>query len=215
MVDVRLTATNPDDSSVVPVSCTAAGLLRVEPQVQGPPGQDGQDGRDGRDGLDAPQWEMGTWIPSYESSEVENFAVIEYSTRAGIWHKLGDMVWWTCALATSAVTITNPRGLLALTGLPYVFTGGPNEGVVGNCVIQYGRDFREHIPVGAFHRSDGTLNFSQYQEETGDRDEFMPVIGLREGSEMIGVNQLQLTGWFSSSGPAEYKEPKPWKRESP
>jgi hypothetical protein len=70
MVDVRLTATNPDDSSVVPVSCTAAGLLRVEPQVQGPPGEDGekgdkgdkgdtgdpgqngQDGQDGRDGRD-------------------------------------------------------------------------------------------------------------------------------------------------------------------
>jgi hypothetical protein len=70
MVDVRLTATNPEDSSVVPVACTAAGLIRVEPQVQGPPGQDGekgdkgdkgdpgdpgqagQDGQDGRDGRD-------------------------------------------------------------------------------------------------------------------------------------------------------------------
>jgi hypothetical protein len=50
MVDVRLTATNPDDSSVVPVSCTAAGLLRVEPQVQGPPGQDGAQGEKGDKG---------------------------------------------------------------------------------------------------------------------------------------------------------------------
>ena len=58
MADVRLTATNPEDSSVVPVACDAAGrLLLEEPQViegppgprgeQGPPGQDGQDGQDG------------------------------------------------------------------------------------------------------------------------------------------------------------------------
>ena len=55
MADVRLTATNPEDSSVVPVACDAAGrLLLEEPQViegppgprgeQGPPGQNGQDG---------------------------------------------------------------------------------------------------------------------------------------------------------------------------
>ena len=65
MVDVRLTATNPEDSSVVPVACNDAGMIRVEPQVQGPPGQDGekgdkgdkgdpgdpgQDGQDGQDG---------------------------------------------------------------------------------------------------------------------------------------------------------------------
>ena len=58
MADVRLTATNPEDSSVVPVACDAAGrLLLEEPQViegppgppgePGPPGQDGQNGQDG------------------------------------------------------------------------------------------------------------------------------------------------------------------------
>ena len=49
MADVRLTATNPEDSSVVPVACDASGrLLLQDPEVvegpqgpQGPPGQDG------------------------------------------------------------------------------------------------------------------------------------------------------------------------------
>jgi hypothetical protein len=50
MVDVRLTATNPEDSSVVPVACTAAGLIRVEPQVQGPTGEDGPKGDKGDKG---------------------------------------------------------------------------------------------------------------------------------------------------------------------
>jgi hypothetical protein len=52
MADVRLTATNPEDSSVVPVACDASGrLLLQDPEVvegpqgpQGPPGPPGQDG---------------------------------------------------------------------------------------------------------------------------------------------------------------------------
>ena len=59
MADVRLTATNPEDSSVVPVACDAAGRLLLEepvqgpagpPGEQGPPGEDGQNGQDGQDG---------------------------------------------------------------------------------------------------------------------------------------------------------------------
>ena len=55
MADVRLTATNPEDSSVVPVACDAAGrLLLEEPQVvegpPGPPGPQGDPGQDGQDG---------------------------------------------------------------------------------------------------------------------------------------------------------------------
>jgi len=55
MADVRLTATNPEDSSAVPVACNSKGeLLLEEPQTvvgpegpQGPPGNDGQDGAPG------------------------------------------------------------------------------------------------------------------------------------------------------------------------
>lgn len=54
MADVRLTATNPEDSSVVPVACDAAGrLLLEEPQViEGPPGPQGEQGPPGQDGQD-------------------------------------------------------------------------------------------------------------------------------------------------------------------
>jgi len=40
MTDVRLTATNPDDSSVVPVACNAKGELKLEEPIA-PPGFDG------------------------------------------------------------------------------------------------------------------------------------------------------------------------------
>lgn len=50
MDDVRLTATNPEDSSVVPVACNSKGELLLEEPIQGPPGQDGQDGAPGEQG---------------------------------------------------------------------------------------------------------------------------------------------------------------------
>ena len=40
MADVRLTATNPEDSSVVPVACNEKGELLLEEPIQGPPGND-------------------------------------------------------------------------------------------------------------------------------------------------------------------------------
>ena len=50
MTDVRLTATNPEDSSVVPVACDASGRLLLEEQGQGPPGPEGPPGPKGDDG---------------------------------------------------------------------------------------------------------------------------------------------------------------------
>ena len=52
MADVRLTATNPEDSSVVPVACDASGRLLLEEQGQGPPGPEGPQGPKGDDGQD-------------------------------------------------------------------------------------------------------------------------------------------------------------------
>ena len=54
MTDVRLTATNPADSSVVPVSCNAKGeLLLEEPiYVEGPKGDKGEKGDPGEPGKD-------------------------------------------------------------------------------------------------------------------------------------------------------------------
>ena len=50
--DVRLTATNPDDSSVVPVACNEKGELKLEEPlvVEGPPGEQGEPGPKGEDG---------------------------------------------------------------------------------------------------------------------------------------------------------------------
>ena len=52
MADVRLTATNPEDSSVVPVACNEKGELKLEEPlvVEGPKGDKGDKGDSGEDG---------------------------------------------------------------------------------------------------------------------------------------------------------------------
>ena len=47
MADARLVATNPADSSLVPVACTPEGLLKTEGGTEGPPGPKGDPGPQG------------------------------------------------------------------------------------------------------------------------------------------------------------------------
>lgn len=54
MADARLVATNPDDSSLVPVACTSAGLLKTEPKGEGPQGPKGDPGPPGPEGVGVP-----------------------------------------------------------------------------------------------------------------------------------------------------------------
>ena len=63
MDDVRLTATNPADSSIVPVACNDKGEILLEEPIEGPPGQDGQDGQDGEDGKDGKDGKDGIQLP--------------------------------------------------------------------------------------------------------------------------------------------------------
>lgn len=83
MADVRLTATNPADSSVVPVACNEKGeLLLEEPLISegppGPPGQDGQDGAPGQDGQDGD-----SWVP--DPATADEGAVLTVRDGAAVW----------------------------------------------------------------------------------------------------------------------------------
>lgn len=61
MSDVRLTATNPADSSVVPVACNEKGELKLEEPlvVEGPEGPAGPEGPQGPAGPEGPQGPAG------------------------------------------------------------------------------------------------------------------------------------------------------------
>ena len=75
MADVRLTATNPEDSSIVPVACNSKGELLLEEPIQGPtgeqgpPGQDGAQGPPGQDGAQGPPGQDGAQGPPGQDGE--------------------------------------------------------------------------------------------------------------------------------------------------
>lgn len=58
MADARLVATNPEDSSLVPVACTPEGLLKTEGGPEGPPGPQGDPGPKGDPGPPGPGFEL-------------------------------------------------------------------------------------------------------------------------------------------------------------
>jgi hypothetical protein len=66
MDDVRLTATNPTDSSIVPVACNDKGELLLEEPIEGPAGEQGPQGEQGEQG---PQGEQGEQGPQGEQGE--------------------------------------------------------------------------------------------------------------------------------------------------
>jgi len=100
MSDVRLTATNPEDSSVVPVACNAKGQLLLEDPLtvegpegprgpegpKGPAGKDGEDGADGKDGV--------SFVP--DPSDQPDDLVLTTSGGVAVWAEPkadSPMVW--------------------------------------------------------------------------------------------------------------------------
>ena len=66
MEDVRLTATNPADSTIVPVACNDKGEILLEEPIQGPAGEQGPQGEPGEQG---PQGQQGEQGPQGEQGE--------------------------------------------------------------------------------------------------------------------------------------------------
>lgn len=71
MADVRLTATNPEDSTVVPVACNEKGELLLEDPlvVEGPEGPAGPEGPQGSEGPPGPEGPAGPAGPQGDKGE--------------------------------------------------------------------------------------------------------------------------------------------------
>ena len=71
MADVRLTATNPEDSSIVPVACNEKGELLLEDplEIVGPEGPAGPEGPQGSEGPPGPEGPAGPAGPQGDKGE--------------------------------------------------------------------------------------------------------------------------------------------------
>ena len=81
MADARLVATNPADSSLVPVACTPEGLLKTEGGSEGPPGPKGDPGPEGPPG---PKGDPATnGLPDY--SEANDGQILAIRDGVPVW----------------------------------------------------------------------------------------------------------------------------------
>jgi len=121
MADVRLTATNPEDSSVVPVACDASGRLLLEEQGQGPQGEQGPQGPKGDDG-DPFSGNFADDVTFGGSASFADEIKVEGSnTPSGKWSgisKYGSLLIGTTSEAVSdaTVSIDSSSGLLKSDG---------------------------------------------------------------------------------------------------
>ena len=124
MADVRLTAINPDDSSVVPVACNSKGELLLEDPIvvegpQGPPGPDGAQGPPGQDG--APGQDGDSFVP--DPSTGSDGQVLTTDGTACFWSDLpaSGLLAWRYYLRAGYST----KGV-AVDGCANVFDGNEN-----------------------------------------------------------------------------------------
>ena len=96
------------------------------------------------------EWEYGTWTPSFDSTDSEGAAIIDYKNQVGFWAKLGDMVWIKALLNTANVLITNPRGSLIITGAPFTWLINNESGWAAGGSISYFVNWKnDYLPMSS------------------------------------------------------------------
>ena len=194
------------DGNTLPVQVNASGQLvaqgmdgiqgiqgekgdKGDPGPEGPPGKDGADGADGTNGVSQVS---GTWAPRW-SSTTDGEASINYSNTNGRWYKVGALITVWFQLRTSNVLITNARGALQITGLPFDFACGSGSayrhgpGSISQC---------DGLKNGAYQHVFPRLNNEGtsilLRNYTFPDDVAVPFSGLDE--ENPGNNDV--AGWF-------------------
>ena len=108
MTDARLVATNPADSTLVPVACTPQGFIKTEPPGEGPPGPPGEKGDTGDTGPPGPPGPDP--LPDYSSAA--NGSVLTVDNGVLYWQIPGVKKSASIASFTpNTINFTGPQNL--------------------------------------------------------------------------------------------------------
>ena len=94
------------------------------------------------------EWKVKKWDPVYDSSDPEASAIIDYGDRTyGVTYLLGDICFVKFAIETVSCTITNPRGSLRVSGLPYTWLNKYQDATFAGFSLGSARFFRNNAFV--------------------------------------------------------------------
>ena len=146
------------------------------------------------------QWEESSFQPFFSSSESgEDFGIIQYARQVGLIYRLGNMVWWKVLLIVSDLVITDPRGRLFISGLPYTWAGSSDwrQGTRAGGSIDRSTNFNPGILVREVLQSGGGANnLELYKYDTNTQTEYyLMVTDLLEGEDMSSGNMLWISGF--------------------
>lgn len=104
-------------------------------------------------------YEEGTWTPVYTTS-AGAYASVTHSIQIGRYRKIGDLVYITLSLRTSAANITGASGQMLISGLPY--TAATISQGTASMSVSYATIFSNVRPQGAYVISGGTTMYLTY-----------------------------------------------------
>lgn len=84
--------------------------LPGEQGIQGPPGEPGPVGE--------VEFDTGSFLPVFSSSDPSGAGFIEYDRQTGYWYRFGPLLTVQIYLRTSSVVLTDIRGNLEVSGFP-------------------------------------------------------------------------------------------------
>ena len=204
MAEVIAGGINPDDGSFVPFAVNAAGMAKVEPPqlVEGPPGDKGdqgdpgprgEKGEKGDPGLDAPQWEEGTWTPSFGSTEDSGELICTYGIQLGKWWKLGNMVWCKANMQTSSCAILGLRGYLIVEGMPFTWVNDSDTIDHSGLCLRTAAGFANNIFI-PYGRGTGMAKVFRFDKRIDDTNTGVELVDLKEHVDGV-ANQLSFSFW--------------------
>lgn len=92
-------------------------------------------------------YEEGTWTPQYTTSNGD-YASLTYAIQTARYRKIGDLVFVSLSLRTSAADKTDATGQLQIKGLP--FTAASQSQGASSMSVSYATIFANVRPMGAY-----------------------------------------------------------------
>lgn len=105
--------------------------------------------------------EEGTWTPAYEPA-TNSFTSISYGFRSGKYFRIGNMVYVTWRMRTSALTVGTASGAVNITGLPFT-----NSATQLYFALGIGVDFAVNDPgTGLIDANTSVIQLQQQRNNT-------------------------------------------------